>query len=124
MQKWQGGQQSLLPDRRARPFMSPLHKGLHVTAAYHARTAGLKGPSQIDRPPHAIESAPVPRQDGTMILSTRILGSLEVSPIGFGTISFTSIYSEAPEKSEILAFPRRCYNSPAVKSVEVRTGAR
>ncbi|WP_343615637.1 hypothetical protein [Novosphingobium sp.] len=59
-----------------------------------------------------------------MILSTRILGSLEVSPIGFGTMSFTSIYSEAPEESEIFAFPRRCYNSPAVKSAEARTGAR
>jgi hypothetical protein len=59
-----------------------------------------------------------------MTISTRILGSLEVSPIGFGTISFTSIYSEAPEKPEILAFPRRCYNSPAVKSAEARTGAR
>ena len=34
-------------------------------------------------------------------MKTRMLGTLAVSEIGFGTMSFTGIFGEAPDRAEI-----------------------
>jgi aryl-alcohol dehydrogenase-like predicted oxidoreductase len=36
------------------------------------------------------------------IMKSRMLGSLAVSEIGFGTMSFASTYGEAPDKAEAI----------------------
>ena len=37
-----------------------------------------------------------------IIMKTRMLGSLAVSEIGFGTMSFASTYGEAPDRDEAI----------------------
>jgi aryl-alcohol dehydrogenase-like predicted oxidoreductase len=42
-------------------------------------------------------------------MKTRHLGSLAVSEIGFGTMSFASTYGEAPDKAEAIRVIRGAY---------------
>ena len=44
------------------------------------------------------------------IMKTRKLGSLEVSEIGYGTMSFASVYGTAPDKAEAIAVIRGAYD--------------
>jgi aryl-alcohol dehydrogenase-like predicted oxidoreductase len=43
-------------------------------------------------------------------MKTRRLGSLDVSEIGFGTMSFASTYGAAPDEAEAVRVIRGAYN--------------